>query len=183
MRKIIVLSLLGLFCTQTEAKLPSCHWADPDSANSTLERKLGQRTHEIFVGRYKWHFHGGENLALYDFIADWHGTPYWYGGCTKRGTDCAGFVQALYRGVFGKEIPRDGHSQAMVCEPVAKEELQEGDMVFFSYNSRYIGHVGVYLGEGRFAHSASRVGVIVSHLDEAFWKRYFKTGGRLKTGA
>jgi murein DD-endopeptidase / murein LD-carboxypeptidase len=174
-----LLLFIGLCLASPQTSFAKRPFADPDSTNGHVF-ELDEATKNIFLKRYKWEFAGTENESLFDFVAEWHGTPYWYGGTSRRGVDCAAFVQNLYNSVFQIEIPRDGHSQAMVCDPVKKEDLQEGDLVFFRYGSTYIGHVGVYLGHGRFAHSASRVGVIVSYLEEPFWKRFFATGGRVK---
>jgi lipoprotein Spr len=65
--------------------------------------------------------------------------------------------------------------------PVSREELKEGDLVFFKINSRSITHVGIYLGNNRFAHASSSRGVVLSNLDEPYYKRYFYKGGRLNT--
>jgi lipoprotein Spr len=65
--------------------------------------------------------------------------------------------------------------------PVSREDLKEGDLVFFKINSRTISHVGIYLGNNRFAHASSSRGVVLSNLDEPYYKRYFYKGGRLTT--
>jgi lipoprotein Spr len=65
--------------------------------------------------------------------------------------------------------------------PVSREELKEGDLVFFKIKSRSITHVGIYLGNNRFAHASSSRGVVLSNLDEPYYKRYFYKGGRLNT--
>ena len=65
--------------------------------------------------------------------------------------------------------------------PVSREDLKEGDLVFFKINSRTISHVGIYLGNNRFAHASSSRGVVLSNLDEPYYKRYFYKGGRLIT--
>jgi lipoprotein Spr len=53
--------------------------------------------------------------------------------------------------------------------------------VFFKIRSRNITHVGVYLGDDKFAHASSSKGVMVSNLNEPYWSRYFYDGGRPKT--
>ena len=63
--------------------------------------------------------------------------------------------------------------------PVNREDLKEGDLVFFKINSRSITHVGVYLGNNRFAHASTTRGVALNSLDEPYYKRYFYKGGRL----
>jgi lipoprotein Spr len=61
---------------------------------------------------------------------------------------------------------------------VRKDELQEGDLVFFKIHSRSISHVGIYLGNNKFAHASSR-GVAINSLDDGYYSRYFYKGGRL----
>jgi cell wall-associated NlpC family hydrolase len=60
-----------------------------------------------------------------------------------------------------------------------KEDLIPGDMVFFStFNKKYINHVGVYLGEGKFIHASIKYGVIVSSLAEGYYSKTWRKGGR-----
>jgi lipoprotein Spr len=65
-----------------------------------------------------------------------------------------------------------------MVNPIDKNELQEGDLVFFKIKSSSISHIGVYIGNNKFAHAATR-GVMISNLDEPYWKRYYYKGGRL----
>jgi lipoprotein Spr len=60
-----------------------------------------------------------------------------------------------------------------------KEELKEGDLVFFKIGSRSITHMGVYMGNNKFAHASSSKGVMISDLDEAYWRKYYYKGGRM----
>ena len=62
-------------------------------------------------------------------------------------------------------------------------ELQEGDLLFFNINGRYMYHVGIYLQNGMFAHAAVHGGVIVSSMDEKYYQRWFYKAGRLKPTA
>ena len=65
-----------------------------------------------------------------------------------------------------------------MVNPVGKDDLKEGDLVFFKIHSRRISHVGIYLGNNKFAHASSR-GVAISSLDDNYYSRYFYKGGRL----
>ena len=62
--------------------------------------------------------------------------------------------------------------------PLNKEDLKEGDLVFFKIKSKSISHVGVYLGDNRFAHSSTG-GVKISNINEPYYSRYFYKGGRI----
>ncbi|MNL77694.1 Peptidoglycan endopeptidase LytF precursor [compost metagenome] len=59
-----------------------------------------------------------------------------------------------------------------------KEDLKEGDLVFFSIHTKRISHVGVYLGNGMFVHASSSRGVMISDLDQAYWTRFYAGAGR-----
>ena len=118
------------------------------------------------------------NVKLFQFVYDWVGTPYHFGGDSRRGIDCSAFTKELYSKVFNLTIKRNSRDIFSMVSPVSKDDLQEGDLVFFKIHSRSISHVGIYLGNGRFAHASSR-GVAVSSLDDGYYNRYFYRGGRL----
>ncbi|MGZ3765426.1 MAG: C40 family peptidase [Mucilaginibacter sp.] len=118
------------------------------------------------------------NVKLFQFVYDWVGTPYHFGGDTKRGIDCSAFTKELYSKVFNLTIKRNSRDIFSMVAPVRKDELQEGDLVFFKIHSRSISHVGIYLGNNKFAHASSR-GVAINSLDDGYYSRYFYKGGRL----
>ena len=118
------------------------------------------------------------NMKLFNFVYDWIGTPYRFGGATKRGIDCSAFTKQLYDQVFNLDIKRNSRDIFSMVSPVKKTDLKEGDLVFFKIRSRSISHVGIYLGDNRFAHASSR-GVAISSLDDNYYSRYFYKGGRL----
>jgi lipoprotein Spr len=118
------------------------------------------------------------NMKLFHFVYDWIGTPYHFGGSSKKGIDCSGFTKKLYSQVFNMDLERNSRDIFSMVTPVKREDLQEGDLVFFKIHSRRISHVGIYLGNNRFAHASSR-GVAISSLDDAYYRRYFYRGGRM----
>jgi lipoprotein Spr len=118
------------------------------------------------------------NMKLFHFVYDWIGTPYRFGGSSRRGIDCSAFTKELYSQVFNMDIERSSRDIFSMVSPVRRDDLKEGDLVFFKIHSRRISHVGIYLGNNRFAHASSR-GVAISSLDEAYYSRYFYRGGRM----
>ena len=119
------------------------------------------------------------NLKLYKFVYEWIGTPYRFGGNTRKGIDCSAFTKAIYDKVFNTTILRNSRDIFSMTNPVSKDDLKEGDLVFFKIKSRIISHVGIYLGGDRFAHASSTGGVKISNLNEPYYSRYFYKGGRI----
>ena len=118
------------------------------------------------------------NLELYNFIEEWFGTRYRYGGSQKSGIDCSSFSGKLMQEVFGITLPRTAREQFRVTDKVSTEDLVEGDLVFFNTRGG-ISHVGVYLGNNAFVHSSSHDFVIISSLTEAYYANKFICGGRV----
>lgn len=96
-------------------------------------------------------------------------TPYLWGGTTTNGIDCSAFVQRVMKYALGIDIPRTSAVQSTVGDDVAREDLQFGDLVFFNTRGRGVSHVGIYLGEGVFAHSSSSGGVKTNSLNEDYY--------------
>jgi probable lipoprotein NlpC len=109
---------------------------------------------------------------------DWRGTRYRAGGSSRAGVDCSGFTALTFREVYGIELPRTAHEQAMQGMPVDRDGLLPGDLVFFK---RHGGgdHVGIYLGDGKFMHASSHEGVIISNMYSTYWRDKFWKGSRL----
>ena len=110
------------------------------------------------------------------------GYPYVYGGSSPSGFDCSGFTQYVYK-QFGYGLNRTASAQLQNGTPVSMSELQPGDLVLFKRSgtgSSAASHVGLYIGNGQFVHaSTSKVGVIVSSLDSAYYTTGFVGGRRL----
>jgi len=121
------------------------------------------------------------NTSLLSFIDEWWGTKYRFGGTTKKGVDCSSFSGMLMGTVFGFSLPRTAREQYAKCVKLVKDQLTEGDLVFFNTRGG-VSHVGVYLGEGKFVHSSSSKGVSVNNLEDSYWKNRFIAGGRPETG-
>ena len=108
----------------------------------------------------------------------WAGTPYRLGGTTRRGVDCSGFMQNLYRDVLGVKLPRSTRTQVRTGRRIGKDELRPGDLVFFR-PTRKVRHVGVYVGEGEFAHASSSRGPTISPLGREYWQEAYWTARRV----
>lgn len=118
-----------------------------------------------------------KNLSLLGFIDDWFGTKYRLGGTTKRGIDCSALTGALLLAVYGFNMPRTAREQYDATEHIDKDELKEGDLVFFNTHGG-VSHVGVYLENDYFV-QASTHGVKISSLDDHYYAKRFICGGRV----
>lgn len=109
------------------------------------------------------------------------GTPYRYGGDSRRGMDCSGFVTTVYRDSYKIKLSRSSEEIYSQCQPIEKDKLAIGDLVFFLDRSKQkIGHVGIFVGDDYFAHASVNRGVTISRLGEEYYRTRFKGGGRFK---
>ncbi|MEO6933261.1 MAG: NlpC/P60 family protein [Chitinophagaceae bacterium] len=115
---------------------------------------------------------------LLSFMDEWYGVRYRYGGSTKNGIDCSAFSSEMLNSVFGYQVPRTVREQYQACTLLTKEELREGDLVFFNTTGG-ISHVGVFLMNNKFVHASSSSGVMISDLNEAYFAKRFLGGGRV----
>ena len=120
-----------------------------------------------------------ENKSLLQTVIDWVGTPYRYGAASRQGTDCSGFVTRVFQHVYGITLQRSSRSMFSRVQRVAKSAMQPGDLVFFKHHGGAIYHVGIYLKNGKFAHSACNGGVMVSSLSQPYYQRNFYAAGRM----
>lgn len=118
------------------------------------------------------------NVKLFTAIEDWWATRYRYGGTTKKGIDCSAFTGALLNEAFGLTLPRTAREQYAQSEKISKENLAEGDLVFFNTRGG-VSHVGVYLGNGYFVHSSVHSGVTINSLEDDYYSRKYIGGGKI----
>lgn len=122
---------------------------------------------------------------ILDEARSWLGTPYRYGGMSREGVDCSGFVYNVYISCFGSapttELPRTANQLFAYVEAIPDKDLEPGDLVFFKAGGK-LSHVGIYEGDGVFIHAASdgpKTGVIESGLGEKYWAVHYAGAGRL----
>jgi len=163
---------LSIITTQAQTKnVPTSNTNEPDEQESLAKDYFSQIMGVAMSAT--------SNVKMFQFVYDWIGTPYHLGGKSKKGIDCSAFAYELYTKVFNTSIGNNSRNIFSMSNPVGKEELKEGDLVFFKIHSRAITHVGVYIGNGKFAHASSSKGVMISYLADPYWTRYYYKGGRL----
>lgn len=107
------------------------------------------------------------------------GKPYVWGGASRRGFDCSGFMVYLFKSMRNINLPHSASAQALRGRPVSRDELKPGDLVFFSTYRRGISHVGMFIGENRFIHAAnSRKDVRIDTMS-GYYQNRFRCARRL----
>ena len=122
-----------------------------------------------------------QRIAFVNNALSYLGTPYRYGGCSAKGMDCSGFVYRTGIDVLALQMPRRSDALAEYAKRITDEEIQPGDLLFFN-TAGGISHVGIYIGAGKFIHSASdgpHIGVIISSIQESYWKKTYRFAGSM----
>lgn len=182
-RKIILIFILAAalqgcqssirFATNNQTKTTKSYSAGK-SANTSKEKKDGNQSPD------KIDFSTGEEFtdAVIDEAESWLGVPYRYGGESRSGVDCSGFVCQVYSSV-GVSLPRTSSQQHDFVESIDFVDKKAGDLIFFK-NKSGISHVGIYLGKGYMIHSSSSVGVTKQSVHDSYYMNNMAGIGRIK---
>ncbi|ABM02799.1 NLP/P60 protein [Psychromonas ingrahamii 37] len=108
----------------------------------------------------------------------WEGTPYRFGGTNKQGIDCSALIQKIYLSSFNLKLPRTTKRQSRQGYLINKSKLQVGDLVFFK-TSLTDNHVGIFIGNGLFLHASSSQGVMISVLNNSYWRSKYWQSRRI----
>ncbi len=139
----------------------------PDSGGEGLSTELRTRHRAL---------RDGDASRLMRVVGGYLGVPYKWGGTTRQGMDCSALTRAVYREAYGVELPRTSRQMYRLGKKVtAPGQLQAGDLVFFRIDTSGpgISHVGIYVGDGQFAHASSSRGGVIDPLSSPYFdKRY-----------
>lgn len=138
---------------------------------ATSSNKSTQENQEV-IGKQNVLIQAEQQLLGY--FTQWEGTPYRLGGNGRQGIDCSAYVRNAYQAVFEIDTPRTTLGLSSFGNKVKKSELIPGDLVLFK-TSKTSRHVGVVLNGNKFMHVSEKKGVIISTLNNVYWrKKYWK---------
>lgn len=168
MRRVVLVALL----------LPLLLVGCGSPGSRSREPAVGSHRDPVLSGRISLSDREATRAALLEQYLDWAGVPYRYGGNARDGMDCSGFIQLTYLQRFGIVLPRDTAGQRHAGRVVGNSRLHPGDLVFFDTSEREH-HVGIYIGKGQFLHVSTRAGVMLSRLDDGYWRRRYTSAVRV----
>jgi LysM repeat protein len=149
-------------------------WGDGGEVHESIEPN-----ERVIESNGRWNGPEERNLFI-RVVKSFLGIPYRLGGSTIRGIDCSAFVKKIYE-IFNISLPRTAKEQLRIGKKVEREELAEGDLVFFKTRRPHAPHVGIYIGNNEFIHASSRgKEVRIDRLDTPYFHTRFLRGVRIK---
>ncbi|MFQ5677731.1 MAG: C40 family peptidase [bacterium] len=162
---LLVFLLFGL--TRCVGLRPNPKYNEPSSSEKRAPDSDNGNGHAISRG-------SNFESKLADAIESYLGVPYKFGGATRSGMDCSGFVSIVYTEAVGMTLPHRARSMFKMGRPVERNRLQMGDLVFFENIENYgVSHVGIFVGDGRFAHASTSRGVVISDLSQDYYRERY----------
>lgn len=157
-----------LFILAASLALASC------STSKSAQSRPQRLDHAVSVS-------SGQRQRLVNEARKWIGTPYRHGGATRSGSDCSGFVMALFGDVYGIKLPRSSWQQRDYAIPIETDQVVPGDLLFFATGSQRnrVSHVGVYVGSGLMVHASPSKGITEARITDAYFKKTFHSAGRV----
>jgi len=157
---------------------PPSEMSHPETSPQLLQRL------EVLSELFEVKLTVNDNLRLYEACSRWLNVPYKWGGNSKKGVDCSGFVKNIFKQVYGLETERNSARILQYnCIRIERKNLREGDLVFFHTAGKAPRstptHVGIYLKNKRFIHVSAMRGVMVSNLSDTYFRLNWITGGRV----
>ncbi len=139
----------------------------PEAGGAGLSQELQTRKKALRTGN---------SSRLLRVVRSYLGVPYKWGGTTRDGMDCSALTRAVYREAYGVELPRtSGQMYRLGKQVSARSSLRAGDLVFFRIDTSGPGvsHVGIYMGDGQFAHASSSRGGVIDPLSNSYFDRRY----------
>ena len=149
---------------------------EDDENGDTAKLEKDRQKQEELLGKWR---SPDERQLFVKVATGFLGAPYRLGGSSLKGIDCSAFVRKIYH-IFDIDLPRNARAQSKVGMSIDREELVEGDLVFFR-TRRPLGHVGIYIGNNEFVHASSTRKVIrIDSMDTPYFQKRFQRAVRIK---
>jgi len=171
-----------------QAIYDALHREENLARRAAMARERAARiAHEIAIAKKAgraYHMSDEDRKKLLEDATFFKGGNYVWGGTSPKGFDCSGYVQYLYK-KHHISLPRTAWAQSKKGKPVDLAHLQKGDLLFFLTDKKRgipVTHVGIYLGNGKFIHAASRKkGIIISPIAYGYYAQKFVAARRVVT--
>lgn len=144
----------------------------------TASKQTTTPSYQVYAQKLGFELNGNEDSKFLETVISWLGVPYKYGGCSKEGTDCSCFVNAFYKEMYNKSLPRKSEDMQQQSKKLEIKDLHQGDLVFFKIFGEKVSHVGIYVSNMHFVHATTSKGVMINSLEENYYKKYFYSAGR-----
>jgi cell wall-associated NlpC family hydrolase len=148
------------------------------------EKRIAHEKAEAKKAGKVYHLSEADKKQLLKDAKYYKGGRYVWGGTTPQGFDCSGYVQYLYK-KHRIDLPRTAYAQSKKGRPIDINNLQKGDLLFFLTDKKRgipVTHVGIYIGEGKFIHAASKKdGIIISPITHGTYRERFVEARRVVT--
>lgn len=161
----------------TSSKAKSPQKEDNENKNSDKREKTNQKPSKDKIESKKV---SAKTSSIIPTAKRKLGTRYVYGAMGPYKFDCSGFTSYVFK-AKGVCLPRKASAQYQRGERVSRNNLKEGDLVFFDTDNRRncISHVGIYAGNNKFVHASSGARkVVVSNLDKDFYSKRYRGARR-----
>jgi cell wall-associated NlpC family hydrolase len=169
-RDLLLISAVSLLLSGCFSVRPAPRYTTAKTQQTSVVRELETRKR-------------GGDQRLRRIVGKYIGIPYKWGGTTRSGMDCSAFTRAAFRETYGIELPRTSKQMYQLGRFLPnRQELRPGDLVFFkdTFAGAGISHVGVYLGDGEFAHASSSKGVTITPLNNPYFTKRYAGGRRIE---
>ncbi|MGL5758249.1 bifunctional murein DD-endopeptidase/murein LD-carboxypeptidase [Plesiomonas sp.] len=172
---VVTLMLLLSACSTTATKPQAKTHTDKNAETHVSQvQQASQAEFEELVSNTNINV----KTRILDQFSEWRGVRYRFGGNSKKGIDCSAFVQRTFLEQFGIELPRSTQDQQTTGKSIKKNQLAPGDLVLFNTGSTGR-HVGIYIGNSKFVHASTSSGVMISNLNDGYWKNRYRQARRV----
>jgi cell wall-associated NlpC family hydrolase len=148
---------------------------DPEKTDPKKSNLLNTKNETDIIISEEYESYLAEQLI--NVASDNLGIVYHAGGTNKNGFDCSGLIFSTFK-KFDIILPRSSNEMALIGNKTKLTNAKKGDLLFFiNRGQHHINHVGMVVevteDEIKFIHSSTQNGVVISSMNEPYYKRTF----------